>query len=299
MIVLIDDLVAFLGLIWDYFLLGAAEITRRMALVNRTGRTAGETYWESIRRLFIASALTPILLLGVAILFHKKWLIATVGIFWALSSALFLIAMGLIALLASLVLKNPDIRASYIRYAGLILLGELLASIYLIFVPVGDNVEWLPVAVVLMLAYLILKYGTFKSRFAQGVIVILLVMATAAFYKPSVAKKLPKTTKVVENSGPRIDNALAAVLSGEEYQSIIREFPAIKLAPKQILETGIWFEAGARMRVTSDQPYSFRSLGKPIPYPAGTMEWTAGQPGGSLVLEGGDNPATIQVIRLK
>lgn len=304
MVILIEDLFAFVGLLWRYFLLGAAEITRRMALVNPDGRTAGETYWASIRRLFIACASLPIPIVVIAMIGHAEWIIPIVCLFWALCTALLVFAITPLVILADMVLltagRSERVGKHYITVAAAILVMELLGSLYLVFVPVGDNLYWLPISLVAFLAYLILKFGTFKSRLAQGVVVILLVLATAAFYKPWVSEKLPESAGIIKNSGPKIDHAVAQILLGNSNDSAGpgKEFPVIHLSPGEIKETGMRFEPGAKLRIISDRDYFFHSEYKPLPYSAGTMECTVAQPGGTLKLQGGDNSATIRVIQL-
>lgn len=199
----------------DSALTDATEVVRRLALVGKPeDETRVAVYFKSLRRLALLVLIMPIPILALGIAGGWEWLVALVGIFWALATLLLLVvALPLGILIEALVHGPKGSGDRYVKLALGILLAELTFTLFRSVVPINQNPGAIPIVVLAAAILGILGAMGLKTPFTKkmigGMATTVLVTSTLSFF-------FPQSFTVLKTLRGKIDKEAATLLRGEK-----------------------------------------------------------------------------------
>jgi len=236
-----------LQLLIDTLLSGVADVTQIITRVQGLNRTEVQVYLAGLQRLALVCIFLPVPILIIGIVGGLGWLVALVGIFWAVCTLL-LSALGgilpiLIEVLRKIVAGLPieklkkvadgleGVGQRYIHLVQAILLTELVFTLLVAVIPIQNNLTALPVlaisgAILGVLALMGMK-TLITKKLIRGFATIVLVGFTLSFF-------FPQSFKTFEKTRVKMDDAIQEKGAAKGSLIIIKDFlwkSPPKLAP--------------------------------------------------------------------
>ncbi len=210
---------------------GTAAVSRRLAFLGKSAPEEGvspinqavKIYLKSLRRLILFVLFFPVLILAIGIIGNLGWMVAFVGMFWALATiALSLVAAPLGLLVGGLLGGPKDIGERYVKLVLGVLLVELSFALFVAVFPVRNNLAALPIIIMAAAVLGILEARgantIFTRRFIAGKASGILFIFTLSFF-------FPQTFGGLRGAAEKIDDWFTKALRGEKTEEIKKALP--------------------------------------------------------------------------
>lgn len=245
--------------LWDFTFLGIAEMARRLSLMPTPQRQRGESpnaakariYLAALRRLFLAAATFPIPIVAIGIVANTGWIVATVGIFWAIATILLLIAATPLAILIDFLLEvvgtgipaNPAhwlatitgaahrAGTRWVKTAQTVLLTELAFSMFAAVLPLHNNPAAIPV--IFVIAAVVGLMGSATGGNNRGRKFIATVASLLLGYYV-LSLFFPKSYKKMDEVRDRVDRTVSGVMSSEKKPVVPPPPPQATAQPQPV-----------------------------------------------------------------
>jgi hypothetical protein len=231
-----------------------ATMSRRLAKLGLPGGNAparspwmgvkeqmARVYLGAIRRLLIIIAVIPIPLLAIGIWGEIGWLVAMVGLLWAIPTLILTFVATPIGLLINL-LKEEDEKSAtgsrYMRMALGLLFAEMSFALLLVLVPVRNNLAALPVLAIAAAIIGILNFGV-KAEFFRSLMktaaTITIVAMVVSFYFPRMYGMVGRwmgtwDERMYEKAAPYLGETTAVPTAGTVSQEGMDSAPRMHVS---------------------------------------------------------------------
>lgn len=236
----------------DLAITGMAGVTRRIAFMQKptpkpppsadisetlwSRVQAGKTYLKALFKLVLYCSLFPLPILALGMVSKIGWLVAIVGIFWALCTLILLVLATPVGFLIEVILGGiKGIGTRYVRFSLSVLLIELLFSLFVSVVPIHNNPAAIPIVILASAALGILGALGIETPMSQRVIAILV---TTIFIIFTFSFFFPQTFKTFTDKGKELDSIMSGQVGEPTSTSENPHMPpgGLMETPKEIAE---------------------------------------------------------------
>lgn len=287
--------------LWEGLIGENAQLAARCAGIRQrfVDETDGQLLIRAFVRLAVAIIVAPIAIVALGIIWNKSILVALIAFFWMIVTTILFVAAAPLGILIDDILSKKDTGKKYVTAAAWIIFTETLFSLAFLVMPVGNNIPWLLIAMVAVIAYVLSRRLGLRHSVINGALVIILLVAVIMFYAPSISRSIPATASALQGSMPKLDKQLANAINDSVKQQPAQEQEiVVELQPGQLLSTAAIVCNGSKHMMIATNPFVVMSSYGEFPRPSGVS--TIDSYGdGNIWLKGGDQPSTVKIRRIR
>ncbi len=192
---MLSELLKMIASIGDKPVVDFVDMARKLAFIKKPQeRSVWSVYLQALLRYALAITIAPMVLLAIGIATDWNWLIGIVGVFWSICTILIFVIAAPVGVLIEMIADYPSgFGKNYVHTVGKVLAMETAFAFGAMIVPVGNNPNILPVAIVavILLAWFswsgsqVIK-GKKPNKLATKLVGSVLTITILAFFFPNI-----------------------------------------------------------------------------------------------------------------